>query len=668
MPDRAASPLSVRSTLAIAPFRRLWVALGVASLGDWAGLLAITAYANELAGAGYAAKNFAISGVLFVRVLPALVVGPLGGYAADRLDRRSTLVAGLALRAALFVSIPLAGTLVWLLVATVLVEAVNLVWLPTKDALVPDLVPREHLDNANRLNLTTTYGGAVPAAGLFVAVTLVTEALHSTLGWFAGTPVDPALYVTAIAFAVASLVCRGLRLPVRSSVVGEQRSVWRSIVDGWSYAGRTPLVRGLVVGIVGAFAAGGVVIGLGRVYVSDLGGGNPGYGVLFGAVFLGLGAGMWLGPQLLGSLGRRRLFGTALVAAAAFLAVVALVGELALAVVFTVGLGFCSGVAWVTGYTLIGLEVDPAVRGRTFAFVQSLVRLTLALVLAAAPLLAGGIGAHRIRFSDNVALSYSGAQLTFLLAALVAAGVGVAAYRQMGGGALPEQLNPGDAPAGEPGRYSGHGLFLAFEGGEGAGKSTQARALADWLGERGWNVVLTHEPGDTPAGRLLRQVLLDPATGPLSDRTEALLYAADKAEQVDAVIEPALHRGAVVITDRYVDSTLAYQGAGRALTRAEVERLARWATGGLRPHLTVLLDLDVATGLGRAGGADRLEAEPVDFHERVRASFLDLARQDPEHYLVVDARGEPAEIALRVRQQVEPRLSRSGVTSGAGSR
>jgi len=663
----------VRATLHIRPFRRLWMTLGLASLGDWAGLLAITAYANSLAGADYADRNFAIAGVLFVRVLPALLVGPLGGYLADRLDRRTTLVTGLALRAALFVSIPVVGTLTWLFVATVLVEAVNLVWLPTKDAVIPDLVPRGHLDNANRLNLATTYGAAVPAAGLFIAVAVCAEALNSTLGWFDSGPVEPTLYATALAFALAAALCRGLRLPPRGGTgagrLGAQQGVWRSIAEGWSYAGRTPLVRGLVLGIVGAFAAGGAVIGLGRVYVADLGAGDPGYGVLFGAVFLGLGAGMWRGPRVLPSVTRRRLFGLALVTAGVVLGGVALVGNMVLAALLTVFLGYCAGIAWVTGYTLVGLEVDPELRGRTFAFLQSVVRLTLALVLAVAPLLAGVIGAHRFRVNDDVTLTYSGAQFTFVLAAVLITAAGAAAYRHMDdrpGESLREQLSRTSRTSAEevPPRYAQSGIFIALEGGEGAGKSLQAKLLARWLRNDGYEVVSTHEPGDTAVGSTLRSVLLDPATGALSDRTEALLYAADKAEHVDTVISPGLARGAVVITDRYVDSTLAYQGAGRALTRHEVERVARWATGGLRPHLTVLLDVDATTRAARAGGTDRLEALPADFHERVRESFLDIAAADPEHYLVVDGSNGRDAIAAEVRRRVEPLLEGAPKVSG----
>jgi dTMP kinase len=201
--------------------------------------------------------------------------------------------------------------------------------------------------------------------------------------------------------------------------------------------------------------------------------------------------------------------------------------------------------------------------------------------------------------------------------------------------------------------YADTGVFVCFEGGEGAGKSTQSKLLAQWLEEQGRTVLLTFEPGDTEVGKALRQIVLSPETGELSHRTEALLYAADKAEHVDTVVLPALARGEVVITDRYVDSSLAYQGAGRDLLLADVERVNRWATGDLRPHLTVVLDLAPEAGLGRLTGRDRIEGESVEFHQRVRQGFLDLAAADPDHYLVLDARAPVEEIAAAIRARVE---------------
>jgi dTMP kinase len=210
-----------------------------------------------------------------------------------------------------------------------------------------------------------------------------------------------------------------------------------------------------------------------------------------------------------------------------------------------------------------------------------------------------------------------------------------------------------------PGSYVDTGVFVCFEGGEGSGKSTQSGLLRDWLQEQGYAVLLTFEPGDTVVGRELRRIVLSPETGQLSDRTETLLYAADKSEHVDTVVLPALGRGDVVITDRYVDSTLAYQGAGRSLVPGEVEHVARWATHDLRPHLTVVLDLDPRHGLSRFAGRDRIEGESVEFHERVRDAFVDMAEADPAHYLVLDARAEVDEIASRVRERVRPLLDKA---------
>lgn len=197
------------------------------------------------------------------------------------------------------------------------------------------------------------------------------------------------------------------------------------------------------------------------------------------------------------------------------------------------------------------------------------------------------------------------------------------------------------------------GFFVAFEGGEGAGKSTQARLLAGWLREQGRPVVLTREPGDSPIGPAVRALLLDPATAGLSARAEALLYAADRAEHVASVVRPALLGGAVVVSDRYADSSTAYQGAGRGLGVDAIARLSSWATGGLVPDLTVLLDVDPSVGLRRpTGPADRLEREPPDFHRRVRDAFRQIAAANPGRYLVLDATRSPERTAADVRERL----------------
>ena len=201
------------------------------------------------------------------------------------------------------------------------------------------------------------------------------------------------------------------------------------------------------------------------------------------------------------------------------------------------------------------------------------------------------------------------------------------------------------------------GAFVVFEGGDGVGKTTQVDLLCSWLAERGYSVVRTFEPGDSPVGAAIRRIVLDPATGEMSPRAEALLYAADKAQHLYAVVEPALRRGAVVVCDRYVDSMLAYQGAGRALVLDEVERVARWATGNLRPHLTVVLDTDPGQAVQVKADLDRLEAVGDGFHERARQLFLELAAREPGHYLVLDARRSRQEIAASVVARLTPLLS-----------
>jgi dTMP kinase len=664
------------SVLKVPAFRRLWIGLGLSSLGDWLGLLALTAMANMLAD-GYAAQNYAIAGVLLLRVLPAIVIGPLAGYMADRLDRKTTLVWGDYLRGLLFLTIPVVGTLWWVFVVTVLVEAISLVWGPAKDATVPNLVARHQLESANQISLATTYGSAVPAAALFSLLTVLDRVAPGLMGVFERGAVDVALYLNGVSFIVSGVVIASLHAIPRgpADVHGEGNMV-AAVLQGWSYVMGTRLVRGLVLGMVGAFAAGGVVVGLARTFVSDLGAGDAGYGVLFGAVFVGMASGLWRGPRVLSRVSRRRVFGATLTGCGLVLFPLALVPHLEIVAALAVVVGFLAGAAWVTGMTLLGLEVPDQLRGRTFAFVASAVRLALALVLALAPLLAGTIGV--VAFGpENAAgeqlFTYRGAAVTILLAAVLMTIVGVLSYRQMDDHEGPSLLTDLGQTLTHPakGAYSPTGCFVALEGGEGAGKSTQARRLEAWLGQEGYDVLLTHEPGDTEIGQKLRRIVLDPATGSMSDRTETLLYAADKAEHVERVVMPALARGAVVVTDRYVDSTLAYQGAGRSLVDEEVERIARWATGDLRPHLTVLLDLDPQAGLTRFEERDRIEGESAEFHERVREMFLRLAASDPDRYLVVDARRSPDEIEAVVRERLEPLLGgavRRGGAPVAGTR
>ena len=199
------------------------------------------------------------------------------------------------------------------------------------------------------------------------------------------------------------------------------------------------------------------------------------------------------------------------------------------------------------------------------------------------------------------------------------------------------------------------GVVITLEGGDGSGKTTQAELLGRWLQEAGRTVVRTREPGGTEVGVEVREIVLH-HRGEIAPRAEALLYAADRAHHVATLVRPALERGDVVIQDRYIDSSVAYQGAGRVLDPEAIRGLSEWATEGLRPDLTVLLDLDAAAARGRLDEArtryDRLEAEASEFHDRVRGAYLELAAAEPARFLVVDAAQPVEEIAAAIRDRV----------------
>ena len=667
--------------LSIRPFRRLWIALSLSSLGDWLSIVALTVLAATLAGkhghtsviGATAAQNAAVSGVWIATLLPALLLGPVAGAIADRLNRRMTMITGDVIRGVLFLSIPIFPNLTWIYIAKFLAGCASLFWNPATAATIPNLVPKDKLEQANQLSLLTTYGTAPIAAGLFSVLALISVPLSHALPALNPNKVNLALYINAATYAVSALTVfflREIRNP-RASERISQPSVAKSIWEGWRFLQQTPVLRALALGMVGAFAAAGVVVGLGFVYITDtLHGGSAGWGLVFSAMFVGLALGMLVGTRLR-EFSLRRLFGLSIAVAAVPLALIALVPSLALVTLFVVMLGALAGIAYATGNTIVGLEVDDELRGRAFAFFQSTIQVILFLVIAVSGVVASGFTKliSDITGSGNVqigSVTYHsvGQNVVLLLAATVAAACGVSAYRKMDdrkGVPLRQDLmrairgepmfavaEPPPARRAPPAR---RGLLLALEGGEGAGKTTQATLLSIWLRDQGYDVVRTQEPGGTQVGMRMRAMLLDTAHAGLDPRAETLMYAADRAEHVRSVIRPGLERGAIVVTDRYVDSSLAYQGAGRCLPLGEVTRINRWATDGLTPDLTILLDLPPTTGLHRrARSADRLESEPEEFHNRVRAGFRQLADAEPGRYLVLDAT-QPSEVISREIQR-----------------
>ena len=518
--ERVARPRPARACWRIPAFRRLWLALSLSSFGDWLGLLALTALAPRLAGGSYAAANLAVAGVFILRLAPAILIGPLAGVVADRLDRRWTMVVGDVARFALFLSIPLVGTLWWLFVATFLIEVASLFWIPAKEATVPNLVPRERLEAANQLSLFTTYGSAPVAAAVFAGLALVIGharqrgAARSTRSTWRCSSTPPPSWSPRLT------ILRLTEIPAREprAAGAEQPGVWRTLVEGWQFVGHTPLVRGLVVGMLGAFAAGGAVDRAGAHVRHRPRRRRPG---LRPAVRHGLprpgaaacasargccptsaGAGCSAWPSA---------------AAGLALAVLALIPNIVIAVFVTLVIGAFAGCR-------LGDRLHPArPRGRRRG-ARPHVRASCSRwcgscwcsCSAVAPLLAAAFGQHQIEVTDAMSLTYNGAAFTFLLAGLLAAGLGFASYRQMDDRrGVPLVADLAAAYRNEPvglraRRPARPGFFIAFEGGEGAGKSTQARAArATGCERKGHEVVLTLEPGATEVGRRLRAVLLD---------------------------------------------------------------------------------------------------------------------------------------------------------------
>lgn len=635
--------------LSVQPFRRLWIAISLSSLGDWLSLLALTALAHALTDS-YAAQAYAVGGVLAAKLLPVLLFGPLAGALADRLDRRALLLATDVVRFGLLLSVPLVGRLEWVFGAAFLAELASLLRRPAEDAAVPAVVPARLYEQAKKTAVWTVYGTAPVAGVLFAVVALLADL-------FLPGP-DLALYVAAGVFLVGAVVV----FPLKTGSVRHRVSVPSlpgRILDGWKYAGGSPLVRGLIVGLAGVSLAGGLLIGVLRPAAAALHAGDAGYGMLFGAVFLGLASGMFLGPRILRDLSRRRLFGLSVLATALVLVPAALIQELVAVFVLSGLVGFGAGVAGATAEGVLAEAVREELRERTSSYLRSLVRVVLTVSVVIAPLVSGALGQHSLALGD-VSYDVQGTAEVLLIGAVLALLAGLGAFRLTDDRrGIPLKADLYGALQGvayvppTPGKKKERGLFIAFEGGEGAGKTTQSRLAAIWLRDHGFDVVTTREPGATKVGMRLRAILLDRETTSLSDRAESLLYAADRAQHVDAVIRPALEHGSIVITDRYVDSSLAYQAFGREQSVEEIRAVNDWATGSLTPDLTVLLDVPPSVGLNRfTTPADRIESEPEDFHDRVRRGFRTLAEAEPDRYLVLDASLPQDEITRQIQDRI----------------
>ncbi|MEU7054864.1 dTMP kinase [Streptomyces sp. NPDC046197] len=684
---------AVRSLLRQPQLKRLWSAQLVAGIGDTLALLVLVVLTLQAAiaegsfGGGYRGAAFAVATVFGVRILAtllfgAVLLGPLTSLTSQEgpLDRRWTMVGADGVRAALLIVAPLwidwtpADAPVFLLVTVFLTGVAERFWTVCRESAAPALLPApppegatvrplpDHMDALRRLSLRTTFVAIPLAAAALVVASLFNNLLGTVIAWFAQHQAALGSYVAAGLFAASLSVLTYLQLPgtrtprARSPLEGLRRPKTGGGVD----KGRTGAVPLLVLAAAAVAGAISAAVAVCVLHARDLSGGPVLYGLAVLALTGGVVVGIRTAPKVLVSLSRRRLLSLAIAFTGIALLAAGLVPDVTTILLLLAFAGVSAGAAANTAHTLLDQEAEDHRRPRTTEHLHAVVRVFVALGAVIAPLVAAAIGPHRLE-NGRFVFAHGGAAFTLMLvgalllpvAALVLAKVddrsGVPLRQD-----LVDAVRGGDDPVTAP---AASGFFIALEGGDGAGKSTQAEALAEWIRSKGHEVVLTREPGATPVGKRLRSILLDVSSQGLSHRAEALLYAADRAEHVDTVVRPALERGAVVITDRYIDSSVAYQGAGRDLSPTEIARISRWATNGLVPHLTVLLDVAPETARERFTEApDRLESEPAEFHARVRSGFLTLAAADPGRYLIVDAGQEPEAVTTVIRHRLDQML------------
>ncbi|MEV7567191.1 dTMP kinase [Streptomyces tanashiensis] len=693
---------AVRALLRHQPLRRLWSAHLVGSTGDALALLVLVllglqaAVAEGALGGGYRGAALAVAAVVGARLLAsvlfgAVLLGPLTALTGPSgpLDRRWTMIGADGLRIALLVIAPLwidwtPGSALWYVLGTVFVAgAAERLWTIGREGAAPALLPApplegaavrplpDHLGALRRLSLRTGFLAVPAAAAALLVATLVGNLLGAGIDWFSLHQAALGSYLAAGLFAASVTVLYAMALPggetprPRSPLEGLRRPSApkgaeegspKGSDEGKGRTGALPLFVLASATVAGAIAAAASVAVL---HAYDLGGGPVTYALLILALSGATAVGIRTAGSVLPVLSRRRLLALATAVTGVALIAMGLVPDTATVLFLSVLAGYAAGVAANTGHTLIDQETEEPRRARTTEHLQATARVAMGLGALAAPLLAAAIGPHRLASGEFV-FAHGGAAFTLVLVGallLPVAALVLAKTDDRAGVPLRRDLRDalrGSDPVQAP---SPTGFFIALEGGDGAGKSTQVQALAEWIRAKGHEVVVTREPGATPIGKRLRSILLDVSSAGLSNRAEALLYAADRAEHVDSLVRPALERGAIVLSDRYIDSSVAYQGAGRDLSPTEIARISRWATDGLVPHLTVVLDVSPETARERFTEApDRLESEPPEFHARVRAGFLALAAADPSRYLVVDAGQEPEAVTTVVRHRLDRML------------
>src|SRR6195952_273577 len=611
--SRTKEPSSVRVLLRIPVFRRLWAAIAISSFGDWLGLLATTALAAYLTkDSSGLAQGAAVSGVLLTRLLPDLILGPIAGALVDKFDRRKVAVIGDTLAGLLYLSIVVGGSLTWLLIAQFLVEAVGLFSNPAKQAMMVNIVPRERLAVANQLNYVSIYGMVPVAAAVF--------ALLSTVAQFFGAPaatgatgtsqlisgptssiaIDIALTIDACTyFVVAATVLISRRLiPSFTSERLAGKSIFSLIREGVSFIRHSRVMRAIYIGILGAFGAGGGSAGDAQAYVSALGAGNAGYGILFGSVFTGLAIGMLIGPKVLPVVPRRMVFTSSIGAAGLVLIVMSLLQDFLGATIAAAVMGLFAGIAWINGFTMIGHEVSDALRGRVFAFVMSSVRLTLLATIAAGPIIAGALGSH-LFVVGTFKWSLSGAAIVLAGGGVIAVVVSGYAARQVGGvgGGFVRRVMRHRRPENLIDESEHPGALLAIEGADPVEVARYSAAIRTELTGQGFSVVNRSVSGplvDGAPGQEKLGIVVHEVTG---SQATALRAGAHLAELVAEKIRPDLLAGSVVLTNGFVDELVVRYGVQSGMGEERVLRLSQWAVGGLRPDLTILVDAAVSAAL-----------------------------------------------------------------------
>ena len=507
----------------------------------------------------------------------------------------------------------------------------------------------------NQLSLITTYG-TFPLSGALVALlAAVSGVLSGTFGVLKDHPTYVAFFVDAGTFLFSATMIatlpRNLMRAKRARTDFSAVHAFRDLAEGLRFVRSNRMVRTLVVAAWTAFVGGAAIVSLGPIFAASTEGGDANraaaaWGTLIVSVGSGLVGGMIFAGAVARKIPRERLFPMGLMLSGVSVIIVASMRTVGPAVFATFFAGLGAGIAWVTIFTMLQERVDDRLRGRTFATLYTGVHTSLFLGLAGWPLLAGAVGDHSVTIGERV-LDLSGWRMMMWIGGLVVAISGFRSARTMRsfrGGALTARLRGLEFRPRPVGGGARRGMFIVFEGVEGSGKTTHMDGLRRFLEEFGKEVVLTREPGGTVIGERIRAVLLDPAAKEMDSKAEALLYAAARAQHVAQVIRPALDAGKAVLSDRYLDSSIAYQGLARGLGDDDIFRLNVWATDELIPDLVILLNIDAEAGLARSTGApDRIEQEDIAFHRKVGAAYLQLAKAYPSRFTVIDA-SQPSDV------------------------